>query len=173
MGAQWMHEQPIESEDSGSDVDERSPENFKFGAKRKRQKTDEETRQSAERRQRRRELMRSIHQFNYRVSRERDRLLKERANEADHDDSMKRYPPDINTQAYTLVKDKWISKGLWFDKWGILPGVTRLHEHDIDELVQEELGPRPSPQSAVPAPIDFAAPVEVFTPTEALPAASQ
>ncbi|KAI3395089.1 hypothetical protein diail_1769 [Diaporthe ilicicola] len=149
LDARWMHEDIL---DSDSDTDDNSSANFTFGAKRKRQKTDEETRQSAERRaerQRQRELTRPIHQFNYQVSRERDRLLQERSQEADHDDPVKRYPADINTQAYTLVKDKWISAGLWYDKWGILPGMTWLHERDIDELV-EELGPKPSPQTVVP-----------------------
>ncbi|KAL1873035.1 hypothetical protein Daus18300_004176 [Diaporthe australafricana] len=180
LDAKWFHEQPLESEDSDSDLDESAPENFSFGAKRKRQKTDEETRQSDERRAERRaerlrqsELTRPIQQFNYQVSRERDRLLEERAQEASHDDPGKRYPPDINTQAYTLVKDRWISEGLWFDKWGILPGMTWLHERDFDELAQEELGPQPSPQPAVSAPIEYAAPLEIFTSSEPPPAVPQ
>lgn len=150
LDAPWMHQVPLDDDDeSGTDDD--STADFKFGAKRKRQKTDEEARQTAERRaerQRQREVTRPIHQFNYQVSQERDRLLEERAQEAANDDPVKRYPPDINTQAYTLVKDRWISKGLWVDKWGILPGMTWLHERDFDELLLEELGPRPPPHTA-------------------------
>lgn len=152
LDARWMHEVPLE--DDSDTVDESTAE-FKFGAKRKRQKTDEEARQTAERRaerQRQRELTRPIHQFNYQVSRERDRLLEEKAREVGSDDPVKRYPPDINTEAYTIVKDRWTSARLWVDKWGILPGMTWLHECDFEELAQEELGPRPSPRPADPAP---------------------
>lgn len=154
LDARWMHELPLEDE---SDTDDDSPANFKFGAKRKRQKTEEETRQKAERRaerQRQRELTRPFHQFNYQVSQERERLLEERAQEAGHDDPVKRYPPDINTQAYTAVKDRWVNGGLWFEKWGILPGMTWLHEHNFDEVAEELLGPCPPPQPAVPASSD-------------------
>ncbi|KAK2598592.1 hypothetical protein N8I77_011991 [Diaporthe amygdali] len=155
LDAPWMHEVPLD-DDSDTD-DDYSPANFKFGAKRKRQKTEEETRQKAERRaerQRQRELTRPIHQFNYQVSQERERLLEERAQEAGHDDPVKRYPPDINTQAYTAVKDRWVNGGLWFEKWGILPGMTWLHEHNFDEVAEELLGPCPPPQPAVPASSD-------------------
>lgn len=154
LDAQWMHEVPLEDD---SDTVEESTAEFKFGAKRKRQKTDEEARQTAERRaerQRQRELTRPIHQFNYQVSRERERLLEEMSQDAGHDDPVKRYPPDINTQAYTLVKDRWTRAGLWVDKWGILPGMTWLHERDFDELAEEELGPRPTPQPANSAPCE-------------------
>lgn len=145
LDARWMHEVPLE--DDSDTVDESTAE-FKFGAKRKRQKTDEEARQTARRRaerQRQRELTRPIHQFNYQVSRERDRLLEEKAREVGGDDPVKRYPPDINTEAYRIVKDRWTSARLWVDKWGILPGMTWLHECDFEELALEELGPRPSP----------------------------
>ncbi|KAI7782556.1 hypothetical protein LA080_013192 [Diaporthe eres] len=152
LDARWMHEVPLE--DDSDTVEESTPE-FKFGAKRKRQKTDEEARQTAERRaerQRQRELTRPIHQFNYQVSQERERLLEERSQEAGNEDPVKRYPPDISTQAYTLVKDRWTSARLWVEKWGILPGMTWLHERDFEELAQEELGPKPSPRPANSAP---------------------
>lgn len=154
----WMHEIPLEED---SESDDCPAEEFQFGAKRKRQKTDEEARQSAQRRAerlRRRELSRPIHQFNHQVSRERDRLLEERLSEEEHDEPVRKYPADINTQAYTLVKDKWVSEGLWIDDWGILPGMSWLHERDIEELIQE-LGPKPSSQPAD------------SVPTEATPAA--
>lgn len=153
MGARWMHEVPLNDE---SDTEDCSTTEFQFGAKRKRQKTDEETRQSAQRRAerlRRRELSRPIHQFNYQVSQERDRLLDERSHESGQDDPVQNFAPDINTQAYTLVKDKWMSAGLWIDEWGILPGMSWLHERNIDELVQE-LGPKPSSQPADPVPAE-------------------
>ena len=148
LGALWMHQVPLSDD---SDTDEDSAADFKFGAKRKRQKTDEEARQSAERRadrQRQRELTRPIHQFNYQVSQERERLVEERTQEASDDDPVKRWPPDISTQAYTIVKDRWVSRRIWVDKWGILPGMTWLHERDFDELALEELGPRPPPHTA-------------------------
>lgn len=148
LDALWMHQVPLGDD---SDPEEDSTADFVFGAKRKRQKTDEEARQSDERRaerQRQREVTRPIHQFNYQLSQERERLLRERAQEAPDEDPVKRYPPDINSQAYTIVKDRWISRGLWVDKWGILPGMTWLHERDFDDLLLEELGLRPPPHTA-------------------------
>ncbi|KAG6368380.1 hypothetical protein INS49_002586 [Diaporthe citri] len=103
MGARWMHEVLLNDD---SDTDDCSTSEFQFCAKRKRQKTDEETRQSTQRRAeglRRRELSRPIHQLNYQVSQERDRLLEERSHETGHD-TVGKFPPDINTQAYSLVR---------------------------------------------------------------------
>ncbi|KAK7736037.1 hypothetical protein SLS63_003558 [Diaporthe eres] len=97
MDARWMHEVPLNDD---SDTDDCSTSELQFGAKRKRQKTDEETRQSAQRRAerlRRRELSRPIHQFNYQVSQERDRLLEERSDEAGQDDPVKKSPPQTST----------------------------------------------------------------------------
>lgn len=156
LDARWLHESPLEDD---SDTVEEPPSEFKFGAKRKRQKTDEEARQSAERRAerlRKRDLTRPIHQFNYQVSQERERLLEEQAKEASDEDARKRYPPDISTQAYTLVKERWVSRRIWVDKWGVLPGMTWLHERDFDELALEELGPRPPPATAAAVSSDVA-----------------
>lgn len=145
LDARWMHESPPledESEPAGD-----SPSDFRFGAKRKRQKTDEEERQSAQRRaerRRRREVTCPIHQFNYQVSQERERLVEEvRARQAPDDSFARCCPPDISTQAYNIVKDRWISRRIWVDKWGVLPGMTWLHERKFDELALEELGPPP------------------------------
>lgn len=93
VGARWMHEVLVKED---SDNLEDSPAEFKFGAKRK---TDEEGRQLAKRRTERQRD--SIHQFNYQVSKEREQLLEEHAEEASDDDAAKRYPPGISTQAYT------------------------------------------------------------------------
>ena len=148
--ARWMHEMPLEDDTETNDY---SPIGFQFSVGRKRQKSPEEAQQSAERRAeslRRRELSRPIHQFNYQVSRERDRLLEEASHETENRDPVKECPPDIDTQAYTTVKDKWVSAGLWVEDWGTMPGMSWFHESDLDELIHQ-LGPKPSPRPAAPA----------------------
>lgn len=32
--------------------------------------------------------------------------------------------PDINTEAYSRVKEAWTKIGIWDDRWGVLPGLT-------------------------------------------------
>lgn len=166
LDALWLHEAPPEDDNSDTD-EEHSSTNIILGPRR--QKTEEEARQSAERRaerRRRREVTRPIHQFNYQVSRERERLLEEleRAKEAAGDDAVQqRCPPDICTQAYTIVKDRWVERRIWVEKWGILPGMTWLHERDMEELALEELGPRPPRrETAVASSADVRADPPIF-----------
>ncbi|POS68913.1 hypothetical protein DHEL01_v212691 [Diaporthe helianthi] len=152
LDAVWLHEAPPEADNSDNEEEEEGlPLSVIFGPK-KPPKTEEEVRQSAERRaerRRRREVTRPIHQFNYQVSQERERLVEEvRARQAPDDSFARCCPPDISTQAYNIVKDRWISRRIWVDKWGVLPGMTWLHERKFDELALEELGPRPPPRAA-------------------------
>lgn len=48
---------------------------------------------------------------------------------------------DVNTKAYQLVKDAWVKRGIWYDKWGQLPGMTWKHEYPLEDLLLEKFGP--------------------------------
>ncbi|KAK4204867.1 hypothetical protein QBC40DRAFT_249602 [Triangularia verruculosa] len=96
---------------------------------------------------------RPFHQFIYQVSKERERvqnMFEVGAGFA--------FPPDINTQAYDIVKDIWIKRGIWDATWGILPGMSWKHERPLlKEGVQDDsasaqvhplgLDSRPSPST--------------------------
>ncbi|KAF4445246.1 major royal jelly protein [Fusarium austroafricanum] len=56
--------------------------------------------------------------------------------------------PDINTVAYTRVKDTWVKREIWNVKWGVLPGMTWKHEQPLEEMLLEEMGPDPVPSQA-------------------------
>lgn len=56
--------------------------------------------------------------------------------------------PDINTIAYNRVKDTWVKRRIWNDKWGVLPGMTWKHEQPLEEMLLEEIGPDPVPSQA-------------------------
>lgn len=47
----------------------------------------------------------------------------------------------INTEAYQRVRDAWVKRGIWYDKWGVLPGMTWKHEHPVEDMLFEEFGP--------------------------------
>lgn len=79
-----------------------------------------------------REASRPFHQFNYELLRERDRLLR------DSNIDPEFAPPDINTQAYHRVKDEWIERGVWNERWGDLPGNCWLHEKEVDSDSEDE-----------------------------------
>lgn len=53
-------------------------------------------------------------------------------------------PANINTKAYMNVKNKWVKRGIWNDKWGILPGMSWKHE----ETFKEETADDPAPVQA-------------------------
>lgn len=84
------------------------------------------------RRKKAREASRPFHQFNYELLRERDRLLRDSNIDSDF------APPDINTQAYHRVKDEWIERGVWNERWGDLPGNCWLHEKEVDSDSEDE-----------------------------------
>jgi hypothetical protein len=41
--------------------------------------------------------------------------------------------------AYWGVRDTWVRRGIWNDKWSILPGTSWKHEQPIKEMLREEL----------------------------------
>ncbi|CAG9986382.1 unnamed protein product [Clonostachys byssicola] len=49
-------------------------------------------------------------------------------------------PHDINMAAYVRVKDTWTKRGIWNEKWDILPGMSWKHEQPVQEMLNEEVG---------------------------------
>ncbi|KAK8123131.1 hypothetical protein PG984_011801 [Apiospora sp. TS-2023a] len=141
----WKHEEPLDlksESDSENDPKTGARSLFSGPARSKTPKTEEEVQRLADRqivREREREASRPFHRFVYQVSAERDRIRsKTRPAEPDALDSA-----DINTEAYNNVKDTWVKRGIWYHRWGILPGMNWKHEKDLHEILLEELGPRP------------------------------
>ncbi|KAH7146318.1 hypothetical protein EDB81DRAFT_883742 [Dactylonectria macrodidyma] len=137
----WHHGGSLELE-SEPEIDTESAHASRPGTKKRqanssRPKSDEETQRIAERRvalEREHEASRPYHHFVYLVSEARERirqLLKLRG--AQDED-----PVDINTKAYEYVKNRWIKKKLWIEKWGVMPGMTWMHEHSFDDLLADE-----------------------------------
>ncbi len=134
----WKHEEPLEPESETETEAEPPPPPFSlFGIsqnqpqpKLRRPKTDEEKRQISERRvvrEREREASRPYHQFIYQISKERERIQDESANGKDAD------ADDINTRAYEKVKNTWTKRGMWKERWGIVPGMSWKHEEPLEE----------------------------------------
>ncbi|KAJ4307737.1 hypothetical protein N0V84_012527 [Fusarium piperis] len=109
---------------------------------------------------REREASRPFHRFMYQVSQERQRIQEPFMRfvrlRAKHSRPVEGAPPidetnipetwaslDINARAYQRVKDAWVERGIWYDKWGVLPGMTWKHEHSLEDMLLEELGPSP------------------------------
>ena len=168
--ARWMHEKRLEPEPDpeagvGSPLFSFSAERIERQPRRP--KTDEEIRLIAERhaaRARERDASRPFHQFIYQVSKEREKIedemkLHERAapgvsdpglpvgdsvqppqNESNTQGATVATPHDINTMAYERVKEIWLKRGIWYKKWGILPGMSWKHELYIGDLCREEMG---------------------------------
>ena len=145
----WKHEEPIELEsESETDTEAESPPTFSiFGVPQKqpqpkprRPKSNDENQRVAERRavrEREREASRPYHQFVYQISKERERIQDESANGEGADVA------DINTRAYENVKNTWTKRGIWNERWGILPGMSWKHEEPLEEETAD--GPVPVP----------------------------
>lgn len=131
-GAKWKHEPESDSED-GQDSEPQSPV---FSScpkeaqpKQRQPKSDEEKGQIAERQAtQEREASRPFFRFVYQVSRERGMILDEwRVGEA-----AVPAPADVNTRAYENIKSDWIERGIWNQKWGVLPGMSWKHEEPLE-----------------------------------------
>ncbi|KAH6982216.1 hypothetical protein BKA56DRAFT_731615 [Ilyonectria sp. MPI-CAGE-AT-0026] len=114
-------------------------------------KKDRKTREAAERD---RDASRPFQRFIYLVSRERERILATAGSTGPDSTGPTTAPLDINTQAYTNVKANWVERGLWYRKWGQLPGMNWKHElpPDPDERWMEGYTPPPAPLRS-PSPI--------------------
>ncbi|KAL8993941.1 MAG: hypothetical protein Q9188_007202 [Gyalolechia gomerana] len=113
--AYWKHEEPEEL-GSGSDSDSPSPPPI-FGEKQERIKDNGRIRRSGEQtaqERTEREASRPCHQFNYQVLKEQERI--NTVTEA------------VPTKAYDNVKQRWINRGIWDDRWPRLPGMSWKHE---------------------------------------------
>jgi hypothetical protein len=42
---------------------------------------------------------------------------------------------DINSRAYQNVKNTWITRFIWNNNWGIMPGMSWKHEEPLDEAI--------------------------------------
>jgi hypothetical protein len=140
----WKHEEPLEIE-SGLETDTEvvSPSRpFSFGTSLKppqqnprRAKSDNEKRWIEERRavrERQREASHPYHQFVYQISKERERIQDESANEEGADAA------DINTRSYENIKNTWTKRGIWNGRWGILPGMSWKHEVPLEEEATDD-----------------------------------
>ncbi|PVH71019.1 hypothetical protein DL98DRAFT_118056 [Cadophora sp. DSE1049] len=145
----WKHEEPLELESElETDTETVSPRPFSFGTslkppppKPRRPKSNDEKQQVAERRavrEREREASRPYHQFVYQISKERERIQDESANGEGADAA------DINTRAYENVKHTWTKRGIWNERWGILPGISWKHEEPLEEETADGPGPVPA-----------------------------
>ncbi|KAH8598556.1 hypothetical protein B0O99DRAFT_738781 [Bisporella sp. PMI_857] len=144
----WKHEEPLEPEPE-SETDSEvglSPLFVSFSPKPQSKprlpKSDDEKRRIAERRairEREREASRPYHQFVYQISKESERIQEESANREGASTA------DINTRAYENVKNMWAKRGIWNERWGVLPGMSWKHEQPFEEIVREEMGDDPVP----------------------------
>lgn len=133
----WKHEEPVHYE-SESEVDtdaERNPRLFSFARNKSgtsrpmRLKKQPELQRIRERRaalDRDREPSRPFNQFIYQITKERERIQREFPNTKAED-------PYIHTSAYTIVNGRWRMRGIWDEKWGVIPGMTWKHERPEEQ----------------------------------------
>ncbi|KAF2251589.1 hypothetical protein BU26DRAFT_516387 [Trematosphaeria pertusa] len=135
-GDLWKHEEPLELE-SETETDAQpdcTSVPFSFYERKPRPKSDDEKRQTAERRvirEREREASRPFHQFVYQISKERERIQGEST--SGEATAAAYAAADINTKAYEAVKSTWCERGIWNWKWNILPGMSWKHEEPLEE----------------------------------------
>ena len=144
----WKHEEPLELESESETDSEAGFSSFPSSLKQTqrkatRPKSDEEKRQSAERRvvrEHEREASRPYYQFIYQISKERGRIQDESPNGEGFGIGLH----DINTTAYENVKDIWTKRGIWNKRWGILPGMSWKHEEPFEEVMADDVAPQAS-----------------------------
>ncbi|CAL8578054.1 hypothetical protein XPA_003856 [Xanthoria parietina] len=81
-----------------------------------------------------REASRPINQFLYELARQRDLISGEPALQQ----AAVSAPLDINTKAYEAVKSSWVRDNVWDAEWGILPGMTWMHERSPNQTVRPD-----------------------------------
>ena len=94
------------------------------------------------------ESSRPFHQFIYHISKERERVQ----NDCDSPDSASSVSAltNINTKSYENVKGIWVSRGIWNDQGGILPGMVWKHESPL-QITDNDRDLSPSPSPTVPS----------------------
>lgn len=131
----WRHEEPSESDseaEAEAEVEHDPLPGFNLFMPRseqpvvqRRQQTDEERETRKRKREKFVNASRPFNQFNYQVAKESERLEAELS-------SVVLINTDVNTKAYRNVKNSWINRNIWDDKWGILPGMSWKHERPLD-----------------------------------------
>lgn len=135
----WKHEEPLEPE-SVPETDMQALASGLFASPSNQQpqqiQGDEEKAEALERRllrEREREASRPYHQFVYQISKERERIQNKSTGE---EGTVAR---DINTTAYENVKSMWVKRGVWDNKWGLIPGMSWKHERPLEEPVYRRI----------------------------------
>lgn len=119
-GRNWMHEAPRKS----STVSDTNAEDSSVSALNSGDHKPNLTEEQKESK----EASRPCHQFTFQVNRERERLqLKWQLG-----DNPATLQPDINTIAYNNVKERWVKRHIWDERWGILPGMRWRHEEHFE-----------------------------------------
>ncbi|KAI1734088.1 hypothetical protein F4680DRAFT_471394 [Xylaria scruposa] len=102
-------------------------------------KDDEETlriKKERDVREREREASRPFYQFVYQLSKEREKIQQQLR----HNGETITDPDDISTIAYEATKNIWIKRGIWDEKWGIMPGMSWRHEQQShDEWLEQQM----------------------------------
>jgi hypothetical protein len=57
-------------------------------------------------------------------------------------DLLDRCPKDINTRAYENLKECWIERNIWDERWDLLPGMSWMNEEPLNEFIAY-YAPRP------------------------------
>ena len=141
----WKHEEPLELEsDSETDSEAEVPlsSSSTFGIpegelkrRRRRKKSRNERRLNVHRRvvrERERDASRPYYQFVYQISREREQIQDANSNEAGA------VADDINTKAYENVKSTWRKRGIWNERWGLLPAMSWKHEAPLEGVAAND-----------------------------------
>ncbi|KAL8678387.1 MAG: hypothetical protein Q9186_005255 [Xanthomendoza sp. 1 TL-2023] len=136
-GWRWKHQEPLQDPSDTELQSEAPPKGlfddlFTSSASRSDVKliklppTAEQQRQL----EREREASRPINQFLWQMSRVRDLICGEPVlQEVAMSASL-----DINTKAYENVRDTWIRRFIWDPEWGIMPGMSWMHERSKNKI---------------------------------------
>jgi hypothetical protein len=136
----WKHEEPLKLE---SELMAAEPSSCLFfesldQPNRKRRRTKNDNRRlMAEQRvilEHEREASRPFNQFIYQISKQRQQIQDESSGKA-----VVTLPPNVYTEAYETVKKSWTERGLWDQRWGMLPGIAWKHEEPFEDIY----GPTP------------------------------
>ncbi|KAL8669345.1 MAG: hypothetical protein Q9168_006061 [Polycauliona sp. 1 TL-2023] len=137
----WKHEEPGIASDLGPDPDfcphnssERQPtQSPPSGDELKRPLPSSEQQAMATRD---REASRPFYQFLWQLNRQRDLMNGEPTIQRAATIS----PVDTNAKAYEVVKELWDRHSIWDAEWGIMPGMSWMHERPPDWTLHPALG---------------------------------
>ena len=134
----WKHELPL---DPSSDSEAEAVRPSIFGPDPARIRPQKSARREHEKRavkacrEREREASRPIHRFFHQVLLEHERMQQ-------GPDALDPSPKDANSKAYENVKKSWVEQNIWDERWGLLPGMSWMHEEPLDRFL-DYYAPRP------------------------------